>query len=322
MDDKKFESPEEVREFLDSDAFADGFKKWLVTSGIAKAISQHLEPLVKRWLHLMETAAPILLKVTSEFAKWNFSSEVLGKAGWLPHYTMPFDHIAECGKDNDAIRSRLLDYYKNNWKNVRSEIEARLSDYKIDAEAKATFREALDAHEAGLYRCVCRVLFPEIERVLRQELFDDEIRREPITYEEFIRKLIGDKKPIDGKKKSPRRRIPTVRKPVDDNKSIDAFIHEGLYDLSIFGHLTKAVREKDRIERREKPVSESDKLIFGLFTGVKSEEHREILNKNPIPNRHAAIHGLVVYSSLQSSLNAIFIADYIFRIAATAMPRA
>ena len=266
----------------------------------------------------METAAPMLLKVSSEFAKWNFSSDSLGKAGWLPHYTTPFDQIAGCGKDTDAIRSRLLDYYKNNWKNVRSEIEARLLNYKIDAETKATFREALDAHEAGLYRCVCRVLFPEIERVLRTELFNGKIGR--IGYREFIETLVGENKPTDAKKKSPRTRVPEVRKSVVGKKSIEAFMHEGLYDLAIFGHLTKALREKEKKKRRERPVSESNQPIFGLFTDVDTEEHREILKKNPIPNRHAAIHGLVVYSSPQSSLNAIFIAEYIFRIV-TAMSR-
>ena len=168
MDDKKFESPEEVLAFLNSDAFADGFKKWLVTSkALFAEVSQHLEPLVLGWQHFMKTAAPVVLEVWPEFVKWNVSSELLGRAGWLPHYTTPFGYIAECGEDIDAVRSRLLDYYTNSWQNVRSEIESRLSDYKIDAEAKAAFDEALDAHEAGLYRCVCRVLFPEIERVVR-----------------------------------------------------------------------------------------------------------------------------------------------------------
>ena len=46
-----------------------------------------------------------------------------------------------------------------------------ISSYNITSEAKATFREALDAHEAGLYRCVCRVLFPEIQH------FTDTARR-------------------------------------------------------------------------------------------------------------------------------------------------
>ena len=74
-----------------------------------------------------------------EFVKWNVSSEMLSKAGWLPHYTTPFDCIAECGDDIEAIRSRLLQYYESNWQDVRLQIESRLSDYKIDAEAKATF---------------------------------------------------------------------------------------------------------------------------------------------------------------------------------------
>ena len=229
-------------------------------------------------------AAPIVLEVMSEFKKWNISSDVLGKAGWLPHYTTPFEDIIEWSEDEEAVRNRLLNYYKDNWQNVRLEIEARLSNYKIDEEAKATFREALDAHEAGLYRCVCRVLFPEIERVFRVELFNNEIG--PLSYEKLVKKLLED-------------------------KYLEDFTPGGIYDLSAFGHLTKAVRKGS--------TSESDKSIFGLFTKVENEEHRERLKQNLVPNRHAAIHGLVVYSSPQNSLNTIFIADYVFQIFTRAM---
>ena len=45
-------------------------------------------------------------------------------------------------------------------------MESRLGDYHIDEEARAAFREAFAAHDAGLYRCVCRLLFPEIERMI------------------------------------------------------------------------------------------------------------------------------------------------------------
>ena len=231
----------------------------------------------------MEAAAPILSKVGSELKKWNVGSNVLGKAGWLPHYTTPFEDIAEWGEDEEAIRSHLLNYYKDNWQNVRLEIEAQLSNYKIDEEAKATFREALDAHEAGLYRCVCRLLFPEIERVFRVELFNNEIG--PLSYKKLIKTLL------------------------DEKKDLKDFVLEGFYNMTIFGHLTKGVREE-----AIRVISESDELIFGLFTQVYTEEHRERLKRNPVPNRHAAIHGLVVYSSPQNSLNTIFIADYVFRI--------
>ena len=38
------------------------------------------------------------------------------------------------------------------------------------------------------------------------------------------------------------------------------------------------------------------------------------LRQNPIPTRHAVAHGLVPYSSRQNSLNALFIADYVFAV--------
>ena len=52
------------------------------------------------------------------------------------------------------------------WNEIREDMESRLAVYDVDAEARATFLEALSAHEAELYRCVCRVLFPEIERMI------------------------------------------------------------------------------------------------------------------------------------------------------------
>ena len=58
MDNKKFESPEEVRAFLDPDAFANGFKKWLVNSeAVVGEVSRHLEPLVIGLPRLMEAVA-------------------------------------------------------------------------------------------------------------------------------------------------------------------------------------------------------------------------------------------------------------------------
>ena len=114
MDDKRFESPEKFQAFLD-------------------VVSQHLALLVIEWQHLMKIATPVVLEVMSEFKKWDFSDEVLGKAWWLPYYTTPFDGIAKRGKDDKAVQSQLLDYYENNWQNVRPEIEMHLSGYKIDA---------------------------------------------------------------------------------------------------------------------------------------------------------------------------------------------
>ena len=280
MDNKELENPEEVQTTLDFDALADGFRKRLDISGPLKAINQHLEPLVSGLQQFMTAIAPVLGAIVSEFKNWNISSEVLRKAGWIPHYTTPFDLIAGWGEEPKAVGNQLLHYYDSNWKDVRSQMEARLAHYQIDEEAKATLREALDAHEARLYRCVSRVLFPEIERVFRTKLFDGQVG--PIPYKELVSKLVGE------------------------DRSLGDFMSGGFYELDIFGHLTKHIENGDK--------SEGSKFIYGLFQKVGSEEDQERLMQDPIPNRHAALHGLVVYSSQQNSLNAIFIADYIFRI--------
>jgi hypothetical protein len=33
-----------------------------------------------------------------------------------------------------------------------------------------------------------------------------------------------------------------------------------------------------------------------------------------VRNRHAALHGIVTYNSFKNSLNAIFLADYVFQV--------
>ena len=294
MDDTKFTGPEDVQEFLESGAFVQGFKEWLVSSPVFQEFVERLAEMVERETprlrKFMETAAPVLSGVLSEIEKWNISSDVLAKVGWLPHYTMPFAAIAKSDRTEDQISATILEYYARKWENVREHIDNRLAGYKIDAEAKATFREALDAHGSGLHRCVCRVLFPEIERVLITKLFGGILGGERITYDKCIRTLVGE------------------------DRHIEDFIVDGLYDLSVFGQITKAVREKDRQTHGEKRLSETDEMIFGIFSSVRNEGRRESLTRNPIPNRHAAMHGLVSYSSPQHSLNTIFLADYMFSI--------
>ena len=51
-----------------------------------------------------------------------------------------------------------------------------------------------------------------------------------------------------------------------------------------------------------------------LYQQVENETERAQFAENHIPNRNAAIHGLVAYSSAKSSLNSIFLADCVFHI--------
>ena len=119
-----------------------------------------------------------------------------------------------------------------------------------------TFREALSAHEAGYYRCVCRVLFPEIERMIGAGL---------LPSKRMLKKLTGTGDMAD-------------------------FAFRERFAWVLFGRLMKHAYE------RADPVD------------------RERFERDPVPNRHAAMHGLVPYSTHKHSMNMLILTDYVFQI--------
>ena len=54
-------------------------------------------------------------------------------------------------------------------------------------------------------------------------------------------------------------------------------------------------------------------LTEHLYAHMKDADAVTLAASNPVPNRHAALHGIVSYRSERSSLNAIIVADYLFQ---------
>ena len=230
---------------------------------------------------LVEAVTPYVEPVARgivAMSEWQRISALMVEAGWLYHQTTPLDLIADPEIGADEVCNRLREYYEENWFSVCMEIESQLNHYDVDDEAKATVREALDAHGYGLYRSVCRLVFPEIERVLRIQLFGRVTGRQ--SYQQTIEGLFED-------------------------KALSDLLPGGWYEFDYLGHPVMSLKEGS-----ESAVSDR---IFGLFRSV-GERDLPRLERDPVPNRHAAMHAYVSYSSLQNSLNAIFVADYFFRL--------
>ena len=216
-----------------------------------------------------------------DFARVDKIRSEVASSGWLPHHTTPLDTVADCGGDVESIQRRLQEYYEQNWPSVRRAIESQMSQYDIDQEATATFREVLDAHEHGFFRCVPRTLFPEIDRLLRMH-------------------VLGTNVGIGTSKK-------TIKNLVENrSKGLSDFLPGGWVNLESFHRLTEGLAEAD--------ATEVDGGAFGIFRSVFTDDAIERVKSDPVPNRNAAIHGLVAYPSSQNSLNAIFFADYIFQL--------
>ena len=69
--------------------------------------------------------------------------------------------------------------------------------------------------------------------------------------------------------------------------------------ISAFHDLTSGLIQYEALEKH-------------LYQRIDDENVRSQFAQSPIPNRHATVHGLVPYASEKSSLNSIFLADFVF----------
>jgi hypothetical protein len=64
------------------------------------------------------------------------------------------------------------------------------------------------------------------------------------------------------------------------------------------------------------------RLTEHLYEQINTEEQRQKFENDPVPNRHAVIHGIIIYNSIWNSLNVIFLTDIAFQIVSLAKSRA
>lgn len=188
-------------------------------------------------------------------------SDLMMRAGWLPHNTTPFDQL----NSEFTIQTTgnvLHEYYSNNWPTVEEALSVSISGYSIDNEARTTFMEGLAAHRNGLYRVAARLLFPEIERIVRLELNLGKVTT--ITSQRELREETGQ-------------------------LGLSEFPVQGIYGMKIY-----------------------NKSIEHLYEPAKTSQQIETARNDAVPNRHATLHGLVSYTTMQSSLNMLIMTDFIF----------
>jgi hypothetical protein len=248
------------------------------------AIGADLEAASKRWREAMAPLTAVgerfrrqmeamqaTLAPLAEQIKWieeqERQCERLERAGWLPHKSSPFDMLKSNVVDDAGIDAAVGEYYASHWPDVSATLRSEIDECALDDEAKECFAEALAAHDAGLYRCPPRLLFPEIERVARTELHGGELER--ITSQDTLVQAIGGLTPAE-------------------------MASTGMTGLRFYKKLTEH-----------------------LYRHLKDADRVAAAKADPVPNRHAAVHGLISYTSAKSSLNALLVADYLLQAIST-----
>ena len=110
--------------------------------------------------------------------------------------------------------------------------------------------------------------------------------------------------------------------PVAIMVEIERAVRVHLHGELVGRHLD--IKEKIVDEIGELPISAFQDITSGIIQLETLENHlyehidddgdRSQFAGNPIPNRNAAIHGLVPYSTEKSSLNSIFLADFVLQM--------
>lgn len=141
-----------------------------------------MEPILERQGELMEAADPHV----ENLVRHQRIGRQFSNSGWLPYYSELVERVEGHGGDAISLDKMISACYRDNWTETRKDIEGRMETYEIDGEAKETLHGVFSAHESENYRSVCRTLFPEMERLIKRNFFNDVGH---VRTAEMIRKL-------------------------------------------------------------------------------------------------------------------------------------
>lgn len=140
------------------------------TPELYSSLTNGVNQLEEGWSSLVRSIPSEVFQAIGNLAMWFQNNEklrdIMEKTGWLP-YPGVESYLSDVGQDMNLAAQRYEEFVDEQWPSIRVDMEAKLAQSDTDGETKATFREALQAHEYGLYRSVCRCLLPEMERALR-----------------------------------------------------------------------------------------------------------------------------------------------------------
>lgn len=126
----------------------------------------------------------VILNLVGQF----FEGSALEATGWLPHPVLATIEGNLLQEHN--LRQAVEHHYRANWHILRKELLANSSQATVDQTSKDVFADAVALHELGQYRAVCRLIFPELERMVRQELMQQ--RRGTATKLKELRRRLGE----------------------------------------------------------------------------------------------------------------------------------
>jgi hypothetical protein len=106
--------------------------------------------------------------------------DIIELAGFLPHFTMPFGDIFENKESIESIKNLINEYYREELIEVQESIMENYDTLNVNTEYRVIMKESLELHQFGYFRAVCGLIFPAIERAMRELPFIGHFKAKPV----------------------------------------------------------------------------------------------------------------------------------------------
>ena len=141
-----------------------------ITIGM-RPIAEAMRPITIGMRPIAEAMRPIAEAMDGWLVLWQ-NDDVVRKIGWLPYQGQPmhdkyFAIVEQSAGDYLVAAQHIGEYYHSNWEEIHRHLKLRVGQGDFDEAAGDTMLVALLLHEREKYKQVPRILFPEIERLLR-----------------------------------------------------------------------------------------------------------------------------------------------------------
>ncbi|MBX3566308.1 MAG: hypothetical protein KF730_17245 [Sphingomonas sp.] len=117
---------------------------------------------------LGQALVKLLATVGTLVAEWSWT-ELIVRAGWLPHASIPLELVFEA-QDIADTDQRLTGHFRSDWAAISESLRASVAAAVADSNACDAFVQSLRAHDLGMYRVAPVLLFPHVERLARAKL--------------------------------------------------------------------------------------------------------------------------------------------------------
>ncbi len=152
------------------------------TQPLKISLSRRIDEILESLVRLSQSLMRVGLRMPIEDYKrrmevWRMHDQAR-ETGWLLHPRISeFDEyhfiLTMAGDPRAPLAECISWFYSENWLKIGLDLKWEFLRYSLDDLSKSTFCAALKFHEEGKYDLVPRILFPEIERVMRIRLFNN-----------------------------------------------------------------------------------------------------------------------------------------------------